>query len=108
MFASDVVERGERRVERGGLARAGGAGDQHHAVGPVDGLLEPLERLGLEAELGHVELEVRLVEEAEHDLLAEQRGADADAEVHLLAAAELELDAAVLRQAALGDVELRP
>ena len=34
-------------------------------------------------------------------------GQHADAEVHLLALAELELDAAVLRQAALGDVELR-
>ena len=36
----DLVELGERRVERGRLARAGGAGDQHHAVGLVDGLLE--------------------------------------------------------------------
>ena len=34
-------------------------------------------------------------------------GQHADAEVHLLVAADLELDAAVLRQAALGDVERR-
>ena len=33
-------------------------------------------------------------------------GRTRDAEVHLLAPADLELDAAVLRQAALGDVEL--
>jgi hypothetical protein len=32
-------------------------------------------------------------------------GSDGDAEVHLLALADLELDAAVLREAALGDVE---
>ena len=48
---------------------------------------------------------VRLVEETHDDLLAEQRRQDADAEVHLAVAADLELDAAVLRQAALGDVE---
>ena len=59
--------------------------------------LKSLERLGLEAELGHVELQVPLVEEAQDDLLAEERRADRDAEVHLLAAAELELDAPVLR-----------
>jgi hypothetical protein len=69
--------------------------------------LNHFERLGLEAELGHVELQVRLVEQTHDDLLAEERRADAHAEVHLLAAAELDLDATVLRQAALGDVELR-
>jgi hypothetical protein len=41
-----------------------------------------------------------------HDLLAPHRRQDGDAEVHLLALAELELDAPVLRQTALGDVEL--
>ncbi len=61
----------------------------------------------LEAELGHVELQVRLVEEAQHDLLAEERRQRRDAEVHLLAASHLQLDAAVLRQAPLGDVQLR-
>ena len=61
----------------------------------------------LEAELGHVELQVRLVEQAQDDLLAEDRRQHGDAEVHVLAGAELELDAAVLRQAPLGDVERR-
>ena len=60
----------------------------------------------VEAELGHVELQVRLVEEAHDDLLAPERGQHAHAEVHLAPLAELELDAPVLRQAALGDVEL--
>jgi hypothetical protein len=71
----------------------------------VDGPLEVVEGLRVEAELRHVELEVRLVEEAHDDLLAPERGQHGDAEVHLLALAHLELDAAVLRQAALGDVE---
>jgi hypothetical protein len=40
----------------------------------VDAILEDLELPRLEAELGHVELQIRLVEEAEYDLLAEERG----------------------------------
>ena len=103
----DLVELGERRVEGGGLAAAGRAGDQHHAEGLVDGVLEVLQRQLLEAELGHVELQVRLVEQAQHDLLAEDGRQNRDAEVHVLAGAELELDAAVLRQPPLGDVERR-
>ena len=101
-----LVQIGERRVERGGLARAGGARHQHHAEGLVDAVQEDVELRLLEAELGHVELQVRLVEEAHHDLLAEQRREHRDAEVHLPAAPHLELDAAVLREPALGDVEL--
>ena len=57
------------------------AGVEHELelfVGPlergdqVDGVLEHPELLRLEAELGHVELEVRLVQEAQHHLLAEE------------------------------------
>ena len=104
---ADLVELRERRVERGRLTRTGGPGDQHHAEGLVDRLLEVVELRLLEAELGHVELQVRLVEETQHDLLAEERRQDGDAEVHLAAPPDLQLDAAVLGQAALGDVELR-
>ena len=69
--------------------------------------LKSLERLGVEAELGHVELQVALVEEPQDDLLAEQRRAARETRKSIsLPLAELELDAAVLRQAALGDVEL--
>jgi hypothetical protein len=73
----------------------------------VIGPHEVLERLGVEAELRHVELQVALVEEPHDDLLAPDRRQDADAEVHLAPLAELELDAPVLREAALGDVERR-
>jgi hypothetical protein len=71
----------------------------------VDGPLEVAQGLGVEAKLGHVELEVGFVEEAEDDLLAKEGGEAGDAEVHLFALAELELDAAILGEAALGDVE---
>ena len=100
-----LVQFGERRVERGGLAGSGGPGHQHHPVGPVDVLLEGLEGLGIEAELGHVQLETGLVEEAEHHLLAEQRRADGNAEVHLAPLAQLQLDSPILREAALCDVQ---
>ena len=36
----DVVQLAEGRIERGRLARAGRAGDQHDAVGLVDELAE--------------------------------------------------------------------
>ena len=53
-----------------------------------------------------IERQVALVENSEHDLLAEQRGQRRHAEVDDLVA-HLQLDAAVLRHASLGDVELR-
>ena len=40
----------ERRVERGGLARAGGAGDQDDAVRPADEVVEELHLVRVEAE----------------------------------------------------------
>ena len=77
------VDRVERRVERGGLARAGRPGDDDQPVRALDRLLEFLERLGLEPELGQVGLEGPLVEDPEHDALAEDRWQDRDAEVDL-------------------------
>lgn len=103
----DLIELGQRRVERRGFSGAGGSGDEHHAVRLVDRVLEVFERFGVEAELGHVELEIRLVEEAQDDLFAPDRRKARDAEVHLFAFAELELDASVLGQSSLGDVERR-
>ena len=102
----DLVQLGERRVKRGGFARARRPRHQHHAVRHVDGLLEVVELLLLEAQLRHVELQVPLVEETHDDLLAEERGQGRDAEVHLLTLADLQLDAAVLGEAALGDIQL--
>jgi hypothetical protein len=37
-FVGDFVEFVERRIERGGFARTGGAGDQRDAVGALDDL----------------------------------------------------------------------
>jgi hypothetical protein len=72
--------------------------------------LELLQRLGLEAEFRHVEHQLALVEQAHDDLFAEQGRQARDTEVDVLGlavVAEANLDAAVLRQALLGDVQLR-
>ena len=93
------------RVERGRLAGAGRPGDQHHAVGLVDRTVELLEAPLVEPELREVELQRFLVEDSEDRFLAEDRRQGRDAEVDL-AVVEAELDAPVLREPALGDVEV--
>src|SRR2546428_462059 len=100
------VERVERRVEGGGLARAGRPGDDDQAVRRADRLLEVPQRGRLEPELGQVSLQRLLVEESEHDALADDRREDRDPEIDL-ARLLAELDASVLRQAPLGAVEVR-
>jgi hypothetical protein len=67
--------------------------------------LKSLELLLLEAELGHVELQVRLVEQAQtifspNSVGSTRRGSPSPCPCRA------QLDAAVLRQAALGDVEV--
>ena len=101
--ADDGVERG---VERGGLARTGRTGDEEDAVRPVDQALEHGVGRVVHAQLLEREEHVRLVQETHHDAFAEEHRDDAHADVHL-PAADLELDAAVLRDAAFGDVEVR-
>jgi hypothetical protein len=81
----DRVDLGQRRVERGRLARARGAGHQHHAVRIGDGLHELALGARLDAELLEIERQVPLVENSQHDLFAEERGERAHAEVDDLA-----------------------
>src|SRR6202000_2451573 len=83
LFGLDLVERG---VEGGGFARAGGAGDEHHAVGLLDVAAEAAEILF--GETDDVEREVvellghrLLVEHAEYSVFPVHGGHDADAEV---------------------------
>ncbi len=101
-----LVQFGKSGVKRNGLAATGRPGDEHHAERLVDLTLEVGERFRLVPKLGHVQLQVALVQKTQNDLLAEEGREHRDTVVHVLAAAKLDLDAAVLRQAALGDVEL--
>src|SRR5262249_23882629 len=96
----------ERTVERGGLAAAGGAGHQDHAVRLVDERSELAQDVLGKAERLEVHDDARAVEDAEHDALAIERRQRRHAEIDLLAH-QAELDAAVLGQAPLRDVELR-
>src|SRR5208337_755566 len=104
-----LVEARNGGIKRVGFAGTCGAGDQHHAVGLENRLLEFDQRLGLEAKLGHVEAQIFLVQQAENDFLAPQRGQSGNAEIELLllpSDLHLEHDPAILRQALLADVEL--
>jgi len=92
-------------TERGRLARAGRAGHQHHAVRVQDRGHQVGFRLRLEPELRQVEGQVALVENTQHDLLAEEHRQHRHTEVDD-AVPHLQLQAAVLRHPPLGDVEL--
>ena len=93
-------------VERRRLAAAGRAGDQHHAVRQFQRPFEAGPDVLGQAELFVVEIDGGAVEHAQHHLLAVERRHRRHAEVDLVAA-HRQLDAAVLRQPALGDVEPR-
>jgi hypothetical protein len=99
------VDLPERCVQRGRLARPGRTGDEHGAVGLAEG---PLEAVALAvghaqlAQLGHA---LGGVEDAHDDRLAVDAGERDDAQVDVVAV-DRHADAAVLRDAALGDVEV--
>ena len=67
--------------------------------------MEVGQRRGLEPQLGQVGLQGLLVEDPEEDTLTVDRGHDRDAEVNLVRLLP-ELDASVLRQSPLGDVQV--
>ncbi len=105
--ALDLVERG---IERRGLAGAGGAGDQHHAVGLANIAAEAAQIVF--AKSHHVEREFAellahrlFVEHAQHGIFAVNCGHDGDAEIDE-AALVAHAKTSVLRYAALGDIQL--
>ena len=100
-----LVEVLEAGVERRRLARAGRPRHEDDAVRLVDRVLHRAVGEVVEAQRGEARREVRLVERTHDDLLAVDRREDGDADVDLLAH-RLHLEAAVLRDAALGDVEV--
>ena len=106
-----VVDFGNRCVERGGLAAAGGPGDQKHAVGL--GTQAANHRQPLFVEFQQVEAQTMrgvsqrlLVEYAQHRVFAMDARHDGNAEIDT-AAAHRQAKAPVLRRAPLGDIEFR-
>ncbi len=96
-------------VERGGLTGTCGAGDEDHAVGLVDVTAEARDVLRVEAD--YIEIEVTeffaerfFVEHAKHGVFSVNRRHDRDAEVDETAFVA-NAEAAILRDAALGDIE---
>src|SRR4030095_8111545 len=81
------------------------AGDEDRAVGLPEGLLEALALAVGEAELAQLRDALGLVEDAHDDRLAVHAGQRDDAQVDVVAV-DRDPDAAVLRDAALGDVEV--
>ena len=92
-------------VKRGRFPRSRGPGDDENAVRPADDVVDAVEDIFGHSELGQLELHRRLVEDAQHDTFAELRRQGRDAQVNL-SSAQRDLDAPVLRDAALGDVEV--
>ena len=102
----DGVDAPEGGVERGGLASAGGTGDDEDAVRLFDRVGDVIVDVVGEAEILKRQVDRRAVEHPEHDrltMVGRQRG---DAHVHLFFT-DLFDDPAVLRDAALGDVHVR-
>src|SRR5690606_35538918 len=100
------VDAAERSIQRGRLAATGGAGDQDDPVAALNDRAHPIEGLGAHADLREVEQGGVLVEQTHDDPLPVRGGDAAHADVDV-AAGELDADAAVLREALLGDVQLR-
>ena len=99
------VELAQRGVQRGGLARAGRAGDQQDAVRLLQHVLELRQELVGEAELVEIQHHRLAIQQTHHHRLAVRGRHRAHAQVELLAL-HPQHDATVLRQPALGDVEL--
>ncbi len=105
-----MVDLAEHGVEGGGLAAAGGAGDQDHAIGlggqPAQGLQGlRLEAQGLQLHAADLVGQVLLVQHPQHRVLAEDARHDRDAEIDL-PLADGHLEATVLGHAFLADVQL--
>src|ERR1700733_4121104 len=102
----DFVDGG---VERGGFARTRGSSDEDHAVGFLDvaaeaGFVRTNEADDIESQVTEFFAERFFIEDSEHGGFTEHRGHDGDAEVDE-AAFVTHAEAAVLRDAALGDIE---
>ena len=104
--AAAVIQRRQGGVQRGGLARAGRAGHQHDAVRAIDDAFQCGGLLGVDAELFEIEAFGLLVENTHDHTLGVGAGRDRR-HTHIdLAPTERARDAAILRQALLGNVEL--
>ena len=90
------IEIRQGRIKCRGFTAPGGPRDKDHPERFVDRINEVGQGLLLESQFGHVQLQVGLVQEPEHDLLTEKGGKDRYPEVDLGASPQFHLDPAVL------------
>ncbi|MNQ96372.1 hypothetical protein D3C85_1119740 [compost metagenome] len=98
------VEDVQAGIQRHRLARAGGAGDQDHALRLAQRLEVQRLLLFLVAQGVDAHLRAGGVENPHHDLLAPQGRAGVDPEVDGLVGGDFEFDPAILRLAPLGNI----
>ena len=98
------IELGQRSVERGGFTRAGGAGDQHHAAGAMNGMTQAFEHQRRHAHAIQPQQAGALRQETHHRRLAilRRQGGQTHIDGGVL---QLHVEAAVLRQALFGNVQ---
>ncbi|OIQ70742.1 hypothetical protein GALL_476410 [mine drainage metagenome] len=105
----DVVAPGvqprQRRIQGGGFARAGRAGDQHNAVRLGHQRLKAAQHLALHAQRFQTQAAFGFVQQAQHRTLAMGAGDGRHPHIHR-PGADAQGDAPVLRQPALGNVKL--
>jgi hypothetical protein len=101
-----AIQASQRRVKRRGFSGSGRTGDEHDTVGLVDQAVDAGQRRRIHAEAFQIQPAALLVEEPQYRALSEAGRQGGDAHVDL-PAGDPQGNAAVLRQALLGDVELR-
>jgi hypothetical protein len=100
------VDLRQRRVQRGGFTGTGRSGDQQDAVRALQHVDEALLEAVGKTQRRKIEYHRFAIENTHHHRLAEAGRHGGHAQVELLAL-HAQLDAAVLRQATLGDVQSR-
>src|SRR5581483_6942143 len=107
-YSEDVeigrVDLGETRVQRGGLAGARRAGHENDSVRAANQVIDDIQMIFAEADIGQIVEHARTIEQTNGDALAVDAGRGGDAHVDVLAG-DLAADTPVLRQPLLGDVQ---
>ena len=94
----------QRTIERRRLTGAGGTGDQNDPVRQLDQFVKLLIQAGLHAQLTQIKLHSPFIKQPHHDAFAVDHWNDRHTNVDI-AAGNLKLDTAVLRQPLFGDVQ---
>lgn len=106
IFTSGTLSSLRGTVKGGGLAAAGGTGNQHHAMGLVDAVAKACQHVTGHAQLIEVEHATGLIEQAHHHRFTVLDGHGGQAYVDGTAL-HADVEVTVLGQALLGDVQAR-